>query len=430
MLLAKLASRSAVLLITVVLLCPTLRAQAGPGPLAPRSPNGSAQIPAPPPPPIKTNTRLITVYVVATDSHGNLVRDLTAKDFEVYDGEGGLQAIANFRFVDARAPQTGSPIANDAPAVNQKAANEQIAPTVLLMDALNTETKQQMAIRRDMLRLLEKLPLNTPVAVFLLGHNLQVIQDFTTDRATLRAALGKVVSPTNNEQYPEYDPESPSNTDIDAGVNPLPETEDSEKRAYEASIRERAQETAKGMSAIPPHLRQFPGRKNLIWFSEAFPIWIEPDPDFGSDPFAGTGTYESEVQAAAASLMDVGVAVYPADARGIQPDQVYSAAQHPAPTELGPAGVSGALKKEDELRQNSQGTLQRMADDTGGRACENTNNMAACVMRALNEDASYYEISYYPTNVTWDNRFHKITIPTSKRGVHLDYRRGYIATSY
>ena len=32
-------------------------------------------------------------------------------------------------------------------------------------------------------------------------------------------------------------------------------------------------------------------------------------------------------------------------------------------------------------------------------------------------------------NVKWDDRFHKITIKTPKRGIQLAYRRGYIATS-
>lgn len=431
------------LVISLALLSQTLGAQQPPGPLVPRVsnssgqkvPNGPAQIPAASPP-IKANTRLITVDVVATDSRGNTVRGLTANDFRVYDSDAGLQDIANFKFVDASVRQTGGPNPNETSGVSSNGTSDQIAPTILLMDALNTETKQQMAVRRDMLRVLEKLPPNTKVAVFLLTHRLQVIQDFTTDPAMLRAALQRVVSPTTNEKYPQYDPDSASNQEAEApqpiGIRPAPSPglEDAEKRSYEASIQERAEETASGMSAIASDLRGLPGRKNLIWFSEAFPSWIEPKTDFGSDPFSGSGTFESEERAAAASLMDAGVTVYPADARGLQPDQVYSAEEHPAPTQLGPAGNAGALKQENDLRVSSQTTLQRMAYDTGGRACQNTNNLGGCVTKALNEDASYYEISYYPTNVRWDNQFHQITIETSKRGIQLDYRRGYIATTY
>ena len=387
-------------------------------------------------PSIKVNTRLITVDVVATDSHGNVVRGLTDNDFKVYEGDGLQQDIARFEFVDARMRQTADSQPNAAPAEfsNRNATSEHISATVILMDALNTETQQQAAIRRDMLLFLEKLPPNTPVAVFLLGHKLRVVQDFTTDPAMLRAALGRVVSPTTNEKYPEYDPDSLSNSESEApqikGVpDPSPGLKDSEKRAYEAHIQERAEETADGMTAIAKLLSGFPGRKNLIWFSEAFPFWIEPNAGFGKEPFAGTGSYQSEVQAAAASLMDSGVTVYPADARELQADQVYSVQQRMPQTERSGAGMAAALQQENDLRVNSEATLQRMAHDTGGRACENTNDLAGCVIRALVEGSSYYEISYYPTNVKWDNRFHKITIKTSKSGIQLDYRRGYIATN-
>ncbi|MGH9640413.1 MAG: hypothetical protein ACRD3Y_10150, partial [Bryobacteraceae bacterium] len=54
---------------------------------------------------LKANTSLITVDVVATDSHGNVVRGLTKSDFKVYEDKGVQQDIAHFRFVDARSMQ-------------------------------------------------------------------------------------------------------------------------------------------------------------------------------------------------------------------------------------------------------------------------------------------------------------------------------------
>jgi VWFA-related protein len=125
--------------------------------------------------------------------------------------------------------------------------------------------------------------------------------------------------------------------------------------------------------------------------------------------------------------MDSGVTVYPADAGGLEGYRAYSAQQRPTQGELSGAGMAAVLKEEDELRQSSEATLQQMADDTGGRACRNTNDLAGCAIRAVNE--AYYEISYYPNDVKWDDTFHKITIKTSKRGIQLAYRRGYIATN-
>lgn len=381
---------------------------------------------------LKSNTRLITVDVVATDSRGNAVRGLAENDFKVYEDHGVEQKIARFEFVDRSALRAASKPQALPPGVfsNRSVSSSQFAPTVMLLDALNTGTLHQMQVRRDMLLFLQKLRPDTPVAVFLLGHSVQVVQNFSTDPAILRAAIKRIGSPTAaDEKYPQYDADSPSNmlrsVDSQAPAALVKSLEDFEAHQYLEMTQQRVQETADAMRSITRYLSGYPGRKNVIWFSEAFPIWIEPNSDFGNDPFLGSGSYESEVQAAAASLMDAGVAVYPVDARGLEANSVYSADKSYA--DAG-GDFSGALSKDDAMRLNSQATMEQMADETGGRACDNTNDLAGCVFRALNEDSSYYEISYYPTNIKWDNQFHKISIKTDDRGIHLNYRRGFIAT--
>ncbi|MGH9716700.1 MAG: VWA domain-containing protein [Candidatus Acidiferrales bacterium] len=387
---------------------------------------------------LRANTKLITVDVVATDSHGNVVGGLTESDFKVYEDRNVRQDIAHFRFVDARSmQQLGSSKSNATPGVfsNLNSASGPVAPTAILMDALNTGMQQQMQVRRDMLLYLNKLPADTPVAVFLLEHKLHMVQNFTTNPATLRAALQKAVANTApKEKNPEFDANSLSNVLLDEGVDPskVKILEQFEKGQYEEATQQRAQETADAMRDIANYLRGYPGRKNLIWFSEAFPISIMPNSDFGLNPFFGTGSYRSEVQAAAASLMEAGVAVYPVDARGMETSQVDMAESKLPSNKLNPennpGGFGDTLRDEDEARANSQTTLQQMAYETGGRICENTSDLAGCVFRALHEDSSYYEISYYPTDLEWDNKFHRISIKTSVHDVRLDYRRGFIAT--
>ena len=64
-----------------------------------------------------------------------------------------------------------------------------VPPTVMLMDALNTNIQNQSEVHRHMVMLLKTLPASTPIAVFMLGHTLHMIQNFTTDPALLRAAV-------------------------------------------------------------------------------------------------------------------------------------------------------------------------------------------------------------------------------------------------
>ncbi len=401
---------------------------------------------------LKTKTRLITVDVVVTDSHGNAVRGLTASDFRVFDMGHGPQAIAHFEFVDhsKKAPSEGTKVPRLGAAVysNQPLAGITIPPTILLMDALNTEIQYQVEARRHMLLLLKTLPATTPTAVLALSHNLRVVQNFTTDPALLRAAIDKTLNPLSIEQNPQDDANSASNVALDQnGGTETSETqalEDFEKAAYEQQMAIRVDETTSAMIAIATYLQSYPGRKNLIWCSASFPLWLLPTSDFGGNPalglspsttkipgqeFIGSASYENKVRKAIETLTDAQVAIYPVDAQGLQTPALYSTAQNPHINGFNPgAGFGAQLNREDTERFSAQATMQELADETGGKPCKNTNDLSGCVESALNDSSVYYELGYSPQDVRWDGSFHKISVKSSQHGLKLRYRSGYFAT--
>ena len=55
------------------------------------------------------------------------------------------------------------------------------ALNIILMDALNTSRLNQLSMRQAMIKFLETLPANEPIAVYLLSDRLRLLQDFTTD---------------------------------------------------------------------------------------------------------------------------------------------------------------------------------------------------------------------------------------------------------
>jgi VWFA-related protein len=387
---------------------------------------------------IKTQTRLITVDVIATDSHGDSVRNLKQEDFQVIEEHLGAQKIARFEFVDTAAYASADSFAQPAAAPgvysNMPAVRLRVPPTVLLMDALNTGTVRQIQVRRDMILFLKNLPADTPVAVFLLGHTLHVVQNFTTDPALLRAAVDKAHKPAELEANPQDDADSPSNVErnlpIKVPEDVLERLEDFEKEQYMEQITQRVDETAAAMLSIAKYLGAYPGRKDLIWFSESFPLWIAPSADFGGSPFEGANSYGEQVRGAAEALTDAQISVYPVDARGLDPSSLYTAAQNPNIDQRNPgAGLGGTLRREDDERFESQATMEEVAADTGGKTCKNTNDLAGCVQSALKEGSSYYELAYYPADAKWDGHFHRITVKTAQHGVKLAYRRGYFATN-
>jgi len=405
----------------------------------PPAPSQKAAAPAQQPPKaagtLKTQTRLIAVDVVVTDSHGAPVRGLKKEDFQIFEEHNRQQDIAQFRFVDRSTDAAATAAATPSPTFfsNQLSTGRSVPPTVLLMDALNTEMSNQQQVRQHMLALLKTLPPATPVAIFSLGHTLHVIQSFSTDPKVLRAAIDKTLRSVPIEQNPQDDADSPSNLALDENggqeTQAIQGLEDFEAINYEAQMAIRVDETTDAMIQISKYLGGVPGRKNLIWFSESFPIWIEPSADFGTDAFSGSASYTGKVRAAAEALTDARVAVYPVDARGLAVDQLYSTDQNPHINLQSPgAGFGRQLSRQNTQLLDAQDTMDNIAETTGGKTCKNTNDLSGCVQSALDDGSVYYELAYYPEGIAWDNRFHKISVKTTQHGMKLAYRRGYFAT--
>jgi VWFA-related protein len=433
--------------LTVLVLFSTMFINARAAPQsAPPAPQAGAQQPAAQSGYVlKVTTRLVTLDLIATDPHGNPVRDLKPEDLQIFEEHKAQQKIDHFEYFEQL--KGAGPRDNSASAIRKQSnvlSNQlpldqlKIPPTVLLMDSLNTQTPNQLQGRAHMIQLLRTLPPDTPIAVFLLGSSLRILQGFTSDGTLLRAALDQAVTGNTILQDPSNDLGSTSNyiqnstagMDVNLGLqSQLGEVQNFEKEEYSMTLDLRAKETLGAMAQIGQFLSGIPGRKNLIWVSESFPISVAPDPETGNNPFAGIREYTEQVKIVANALTDAQVAVYPMDVRGLQAQQSLSASQNVSlpQTRMNGRAAANRLHVEGTDLLQSQGTMDELAQDTGGKACKNSNDLPGCVMTALKDSSSYYEMSFYPQNVNWDGRFHKIVVKTSRPGVKLTYRRGYYA---
>jgi VWFA-related protein len=394
---------------------------------------------------LRIRTRLVTVDVVATDSHGNVVRDLKPEEFEVSDG--GPQRIAQFSFVDKSTNSDSAKLSNEAQArpkgyYTNQAEFESLPtpPTVILLDGLNTEGPNLMQARHDMVRMLRTIPPNTPVAVFLLEQSVVVVQDFTSDPALLRAALDRTINPGSRlDKVPENDSNAHSLVELDANggmeskvvAKATQSLKDFEKANRTQTMDFRVATTLDALTALAHYLGGYRGRKNLIWVSASFPIVLLPDVDFGTDTKVpgATRSYGGKVQDAANALTDAHVAVYPIDARGLASEAAFSAAEGGDPGRPDTIGhtVSAQFDRESSARATTQDTMDLLAKGTGGKTCKNTNDLSGCVEAALIDSSTYYELAYSPQNVKWDGSFHAISVKTTRPGVKVAYRRGYFA---
>jgi VWFA-related protein len=394
-----------------------------------------------PPQPAATfqvSTRLVTVEVVARDHHGQSITGLTADDFQVFEQVGRKkeqhpQKIAAFRAVSVTELAAADAGKRAMPAgVYSNAVTMQkipVPPTVLLLDGLNTDRASQMQIHHQMIKMLASIPDDVPVAVFLLGHRLQMVQNFTTDPKLVKAALQKLPAMQSDEAThvePQDDPDAMSafaedNPNVPAAS--LAAMQQFERETYAFQMDMRVQETLDALRAIARHVAGYPGRKNLLWISSSFPIAIDPDVDLG---FAGFRNYADQMAEVVNALAEAKLAVYPMDPAGLQVSSVFQAGTRMRGSASGPA-IQGRMDREDRSRFNREDSMKVLAEQTGGIVCINNNDLGECVRKAIADGSSFYEIAYYPDSSGWHGEFHKVVVKTTRGGAHLAYRQGYYA---
>jgi VWFA-related protein len=388
---------------------------------------------------LKTITRLVVVDVVATDKNGP-VTNLERNDFTILEN-GKEQQIRVFNF---QQPHQGaanaalrSPKLPENVYSNYPKYNVDNSLNVVLMDALNTTLPHQAYVRDQMIRYLEKMPAGRPVAVYILGAKLTLLQDFTSDPEVLKSVVKNLkgkVSPLQDNPTGGPDTELLPAGLADSGLMPgqmlsAMQLFEQERVAFQTDMR--VTYTVNALTAIARSLSGYPGRKNLIWISEAFPVTIDPNLELTNSMFAGTRNYGPQIAQLADSLIDAQVAMYPVDARGLMTSSVFDASSSGRDKfgrSLGRGGRLGAaISAENTNLQSVHGTMQEMADRTGGRAFYNTNDIDGAIRDSIDDGSTYYTLAYYPEDKNWNGKFRKIHVTVNKPGIKLRHRLGYYA---
>jgi VWFA-related protein len=354
---------------------------------------------------LRSTTRLVVVDVVTVNSNGEPVPGLKADDFTILE-DGKPQKISGFSFQHANgASATPSTVHSANVFTNTPQYKDAGCLNVILLDTLNADLGGKVSAKDHLLKYLGSGPAIQPTALFALDTKLTLLSDFTTDSKMLKTVLEDFKPHTVSQVMDVYTAASP----FELKGSPT---------------RERSQETTvNALETLARALSGYPGRKNLLWLSQAFPINFFPEivhddamphmghgapitspfgPGIAGNPnfkFAEPGDFMAAVMKVANQLMNAQVAVYPIDAAGLSKEQ----------------------------RLNSISTMQAMAEQTGGRVFFNNNDLELGIRSSINDGSTYYTLTYYPSNKTWDGRFRKIAITTTRPGTSLRYRQGYYA---
>ncbi len=387
---------------------------------------------------LRVNSRAVLVDVVVTDRDGKPVTGLKQDAFAVAE-QGKPQAISFFE------EHTGAPAA--APTAmpkfppdvfsNFSPFPQPAAVNVLLLDSLNTRMENQSFVHQQAMKFLKELKPGSRMAIFTMGLGLHFVQGFTDDPALLFTALDnkknnevqssvmlKSQDESNTQQSLVGMMSSPEGNGATAApAQMIAALQNFMKENDNARETDRVLLTMENLQRLATFLNGFPGRKNVIWFSESPMIAQRVDPQTED-------VWEKTRNMLAAAR----VALYPVDARGVEASGFYQAQNVLSPSITTPSQLIGgsgaqstALMAEAGQRDAEQSQMRRIAVDTGGKAFVNTNGLSDVLAKITTESADFYTISYTPTNTTMDGTYRNIDVKVAGAKFNLSYRRGYIA---
>jgi VWFA-related protein len=364
------------------------------------------------PAPLRVTTRLVQVRVVAQDKRGELVSGLAREDFVLLD-EGREQPISAFG-VESNTPSaacTETLPPNTFSNRFERCLDSLGGATVILFDALNTRLTDQAYAKQQIIKFLEQLQPQDRVALYAMGRGPLILQEFTSRPGLLLRAL----TDYKGNLSPNLDTFVAG--DADAGIGQFNTWLGELKlNLYQYDVRDRALRTIRVLAAIANHVERLPGRKNLIWVSGSFPVWLGCNAVSMPEKIAGgKESFASEFERAVRALYQANLAIYPVDARGLMAPRNFGA-DH-ASIGLEPSGSDSATFLD----------MQVLAKRTGGRAFFNDNNLRAALRRAADDSRLAYVLGYYPTHGKWNGKFHEIKIRVNRPGVQLCHRQGYFA---
>jgi hypothetical protein len=181
----------------------------------------------------------------------------------------------------------------------------------------------------------------------------------------------------------------------------------------------RMNQTVESLEALGDHIAGIAGRKNLVWISGGIPVMTQGAQD------RWVNSYASQVRGLGQRLATQGVTVYPVRATGLQVGFLDTASTAPGSSNGAPVNSQfRPMTRESEMR--IWGTMDMLADVTGGRAFRNTNDLMAGVSAAASDMRGSYSVGFYVPD-TFDTRWHPFDVRISRQGVRVLHRKGYMA---
>jgi len=342
-------------------------------------------------PTIAVNVKVVTLPVTVRDKHNQIIRDLTAPDFDLLE-DGHPQTVRYF------SQETNLPLALG-----------------LLVDTSLSQRNVLDEERNASKTFLDQMLTNPKDGAFLIhfDREVELLQDLTAAREKLQKGLESLQTPARDPERGGGSSGSPDSRGgrVGHGGGTL---------LYDAVF-----------LASNELMKKQPGRKALIILSDGV--------DRGSKE-----SLESAVESAQRAdtvVYSILFADRHEENRGFDHDRGgrsggmgrrgggWPGGGGTWPGGGGPGGGGGGRGRSEESRPDGKKILERLSKQTGGRMFEVSKKQAMDQIydNIAEELRTSYELAYYPTNPAKDETFRKIVIRPKSAGLTVRSRTGYFS---
>lgn len=378
----------------------------------------------------RSGINYVRVDAFVTDGDGNPVFDLTQDDFEVYE-DGVPQTVDSFQVIRVdRTPElSGAPLTGVGVTRSDQelaASRPDVRVFVIFLDDYHVREGNSVRARRMLVDFLENDLLPTDLVGVM--YPLMPVSDvrLTRDHQAVINAVGRF----DGVKY-EYEVRN-----LYEGRYNFYPTEIVERIRNEVSL-----SALRGLMTMLGGLRE--GRKSVLLVSEGYTNYVPPqlrsqtadlraDPRVNPtvlDPFAGDNPYEetrsffdgsamlAELRRVIETASRFNASVYAVDPRGLAAFEF----------DLDQPQIS--YRTDQRALRFTQDTLRVLAEETGGRAIVNQNDLRPGLQQMLDDASGYYLLGYNSSAAPTDGEFHAIEVRVKREGLRVRAREGYWAVT-
>lgn len=358
-------------------------------------------------PPLRVSVTLVQVDAVVTDRNGHHVPGLTKDDFEIF--ENGQPRIVTFcSFQEARTQTTSSPVSQPA-GISREIHREDVRRTIaLLVDDLKMSMASVHSTRQALKKFVSEQMAPGDLVAVISTSGVSSLQQFTTDRRLLHAAIDRI------QFFLGGTGSGSSLPNLGDAVDP--------EEIGRLNSRRFAVGTLGAMRYVIQGMRDMPGRKSLVMFSDGFSI--RPRAGQRVPPPVSVG----EVRRISDRANDSAVVVYGIDPRGL----VYHGLQTGDDAgNLEQEDLRKALKDREAKFHSNQEILQFLAQETGGSTFFDNNDLNAGLARVLEDQSGYYLLGFQPDEadakrMSTEGKYRRLMVRVKRPGLRVRYRKGYL----